>query len=151
MAITIENLRKTFIKDGNRIEVLKGLDLEIADGESLALVGVSGAGKSTIARLLHAAGATVLTDERPVVRQWPTPTGDSPPLAPAACPRTRRNRRSRKPQQNRHLCKQGRIIHLMTTKKGRIRGKYGTIAGKAPRTGNRRLYPANHAKTAAMY
>jgi lipoprotein-releasing system ATP-binding protein len=52
MAITIQQLWKTFVKDGNRIDVLKGLDLEIADTESLALVGVSGAGKSTLIHIL---------------------------------------------------------------------------------------------------
>lgn len=45
------------------------------DGQGILCVGVSGVGKSTMARLLHAAGATVLTDERPAIRQWPPPTG----------------------------------------------------------------------------
>ncbi|MFA4916025.1 MAG: ABC transporter ATP-binding protein [Syntrophales bacterium] len=51
--ITLENLSKTFFKDGNRIEVLKGLNLHIARGESIAICGVSGVGKST---LLHIMG-----------------------------------------------------------------------------------------------
>lgn len=50
--IRLENLTKTFVKDGNRIEVLKGLNLEIARGDSLAVVGVSGAGKSTLIHIL---------------------------------------------------------------------------------------------------
>ncbi len=50
--IRLENLSKTFIKDGNKIEVLKGLNLEIARGDSLAVVGVSGAGKSTLIHIL---------------------------------------------------------------------------------------------------
>ena len=50
--IKISNLRKTFIKDGNKIEVLKGLNLEIARGESLAILGVSGTGKSTLLHIL---------------------------------------------------------------------------------------------------
>ena len=52
MAIVIQNLWKTFIKDGNRIDALKGIDLDIAAAESLALVGVSGAGKSTLIHIL---------------------------------------------------------------------------------------------------
>ena len=52
MAIAIQNLWKTFIKDGNRIDALKGIDLDIASAESLALVGVSGAGKSTLIHIL---------------------------------------------------------------------------------------------------
>jgi hypothetical protein len=39
------------------------------DGIGILGVGVSGQGKSTLARLLHDAGAAVLTDERPIVRQ----------------------------------------------------------------------------------
>ena len=50
--IKLENLSKTFVKDGNKIEVLKGLNLEIARGDSLAVVGVSGAGKSTLIHIL---------------------------------------------------------------------------------------------------
>ncbi len=50
--IKINNLKKTFIKDGNKIEVLKGLDLEIDRGESPAILGVSGAGKSTLLHIL---------------------------------------------------------------------------------------------------
>jgi lipoprotein-releasing system ATP-binding protein len=50
--IKLENLSKTFIKDGNKIEVLRGLDLEIKKGDSLAVLGVSGAGKSTLIHIL---------------------------------------------------------------------------------------------------
>jgi lipoprotein-releasing system ATP-binding protein len=50
--IILENLSKTFIKDGNRIEVLRGLNLEIKKGDSLAVIGVSGAGKSTLIHIL---------------------------------------------------------------------------------------------------
>ncbi len=50
--IILENLSKTFFKDGNKIEVLRGLNLEIKKGESLAILGVSGAGKSTLIHIL---------------------------------------------------------------------------------------------------
>ena len=50
--IILENLSKTFFKDGNEIEVLRGLNLEIKKGESLAILGVSGAGKSTLIHIL---------------------------------------------------------------------------------------------------
>lgn len=49
----------------------------VLDGRGIICTGVSGTGKSTIARLLHAAGAAVLSDERPVVRQWPMPVCDA--------------------------------------------------------------------------
>ena len=50
--ILLTNLSKTFIKDGNKIEVLRNLNLEIKKGDSLAVIGVSGAGKSTLIHIL---------------------------------------------------------------------------------------------------
>ena len=50
--ITLKDLSKTFVKDGNKIEVLQNLNLEIQKGDSLAVVGVSGAGKSTLIHIL---------------------------------------------------------------------------------------------------
>lgn len=53
--------------------VLHGTAAEV-DGQGILCVGVSGKGKSTLARLLDATGATVLTDERPILRQSPFST-----------------------------------------------------------------------------
>lgn len=50
--IQLNNLSKTFFKDGNRIDVLRDLHLKIDRGSSLAIVGVSGAGKSTLIHIL---------------------------------------------------------------------------------------------------
>lgn len=50
--IVLTDLSKTFIKDGNRIEVLRNLNLTIQKGDSLAVIGVSGAGKSTLIHIL---------------------------------------------------------------------------------------------------
>ena len=50
--IKLENLSKTFFKDGTRIDVLRHLNMEINKGDSLAVVGVSGAGKSTLIHIL---------------------------------------------------------------------------------------------------
>jgi lipoprotein-releasing system ATP-binding protein len=71
--IQLSNLSKTFIKDGNTIEVLKSLDFTISRGESLAILGVSGAGKSTLIHILgtldHPTSGTVLFDDIDVF-QW---------------------------------------------------------------------------------
>ncbi|MDD4355691.1 MAG: ABC transporter ATP-binding protein [Smithellaceae bacterium] len=62
--IILDNLSKTFIKDGNRIEVLRNLKLEVKKGDSLAVLGVSGAGKSTLIHILgtldHPTSGTLL-------------------------------------------------------------------------------------------
>jgi ABC-type metal ion transport system, ATPase component len=51
--IKINGLNKTFhTKDGD-IEVLKGIDLEIARGDIFGIVGFSGAGKSTVIRCIN--------------------------------------------------------------------------------------------------
>lgn len=48
-AVRVQNLHRSFSKDGG---VLNGLDLEIAPGEFVALIGRSGTGKSTLLRAL---------------------------------------------------------------------------------------------------
>lgn len=48
----IKNLRKSFGSGEGRVEVLKGINLEIKEGETLALVGKSGSGKSTLLSLM---------------------------------------------------------------------------------------------------
>jgi ABC-type lipoprotein export system ATPase subunit len=48
--ITIRDVWKSF--DGGRIEVLKGVSLEIARGEVVALCGTSGCGKSTLLNVI---------------------------------------------------------------------------------------------------
>lgn len=52
-AIAIKGLTKTYKgKKGTRVEALKGLDLEIANGEVFGFLGPNGAGKSTTIKLL---------------------------------------------------------------------------------------------------
>ncbi|PWB66357.1 MAG: lipoprotein-releasing system ATP-binding protein LolD [Deltaproteobacteria bacterium] len=50
--IRVESLRKSFRKRGGSLEVLKGIDLSVARGETLGVVGVSGAGKTTFLQII---------------------------------------------------------------------------------------------------
>jgi len=50
--VRIEGLAKTYLMGDRRLDVLRGIDLEIAEGELVALTGPSGAGKSTFLHLL---------------------------------------------------------------------------------------------------
>jgi lipoprotein-releasing system ATP-binding protein len=50
--IKITNLHKSFIMGSQELTVLKGIDLEIPRGQMVAIVGASGAGKSTMLHIM---------------------------------------------------------------------------------------------------
>jgi putative ABC transport system ATP-binding protein len=50
--VRVENVEKQYSRGGERIEILKGLNLEIPQGDFLALMGPSGSGKSTLLNLI---------------------------------------------------------------------------------------------------
>ena len=52
--IKINGLCKSYEKKGKKIEVLKGIDLEINGGETVAVLGASGVGKSTLLNIIGA-------------------------------------------------------------------------------------------------
>jgi len=62
--LSLRDIRRTFVQGDRRLEVLKGITLDLRPGEIVALVGQSGSGKST---LLHIAGLLERPDGGDVV------------------------------------------------------------------------------------
>ena len=50
--LKVENLKKVYIKDKNEFTAVNNVDLKIEEGECVGLVGESGCGKSSIARII---------------------------------------------------------------------------------------------------
>jgi lipoprotein-releasing system ATP-binding protein len=77
--LSVRDLHKSFTEGASEIRVLQGVDLELAEGERVAVVGESGVGKST---LLHIIG----TLDRPtggavLYRGQPLPLGNDAALS----------------------------------------------------------------------
>ena len=62
--LSLRDIKRTFVQGDRRLEVLRGVTLDLRPGEIVALVGQSGSGKST---LLHIAGLLERPDEGDVI------------------------------------------------------------------------------------
>lgn len=62
--LSLRGIKRTFVQGDRRLEVLKGITLDLRPSEIVALVGQSGSGKST---LLHIAGLLERPDEGDIV------------------------------------------------------------------------------------
>ena len=62
--LSLQGIKRTFVQGDRRLEVLRGVSLDLRPGEIVALVGQSGSGKST---LLHIAGLLEQPDDGEVI------------------------------------------------------------------------------------
>ncbi|MBA1195498.1 ABC transporter ATP-binding protein [Pseudomonas plecoglossicida] len=77
--LVVEQLRKSFTTAQGVLPVLQGVDLQLARGSSLALMGESGSGKSTLLHLL--AGLDRADSGRILIEDVPLDTRDETALA----------------------------------------------------------------------
>lgn len=66
VVLKLESIKRSFVSGERELEVLRNINLEVAEGELVGLVGPSGSGKST---LLHIAGLLDRPDEGKILFQ----------------------------------------------------------------------------------
>jgi len=50
--LACDNVQKHFVEAGQRLEVLRGVELQVQAGETIAIIGASGSGKTTLLQIL---------------------------------------------------------------------------------------------------
>ena len=50
--IAVKGLTKSFVRNGDAMRVVDGVDFSVGDGEFVALVGPSGCGKTTLLHIM---------------------------------------------------------------------------------------------------
>ena len=77
--LEIRDLHKNFYIKGQKLEVLSGVNLNVQDGELVAIVGASGCGKSTLLKLIITlepiSSGEILLDGEPVNGPKSRPSG----------------------------------------------------------------------------
>ncbi len=88
--VHLRGVKKTY---DNKIEVIHGIDMEIADGEFIVIVGPSGCGKSTLLRMV--AGLERISGGEVAIGDRVVSTSSSPRIATSPwCSRTTRSIRT---------------------------------------------------------
>lgn len=68
--LTLEFVEKSFVREGKKLSVLENINLEIKEGEIVAILGPSGAGKTTLLRIIaglnQASGGTITFNGQPI-------------------------------------------------------------------------------------
>jgi lipoprotein-releasing system ATP-binding protein len=99
--LSVSGLYKSFTTGERTIEVLSGVDLEVGEGERLAILGQSGVGKSTLLHILgtldHPSAGRVLFEGKDIFGDRPTssPLPASPRLRLPVPPPAARVQRAR--------------------------------------------------------
>ena len=77
--IECRGLQKSFQEGREALQILKGVDLDVAAGEQVAIMGASGSGKSTLLHLLggldEPTGGTIAIDGQPLAGLTPRTLG----------------------------------------------------------------------------
>ena len=87
--VHLRGVKKTY---GNKLEVIHGIDIEIADGEFIVIVGPSGCGKSTLLRMVAGLEASPAARSRSATG-WSTSSSPRTATSPW-CSRTTRSIRT---------------------------------------------------------